>query len=33
MGDRACWLEFCPECDATLSVVDDECPNCGADLR
>lgn len=32
MGDRACWLEFCPHCDAQVTVVDEECPDCGAAL-
>jgi hypothetical protein len=32
MGDRACWLEFCPHCDAQVTVVDEECPDCGAVL-
>jgi hypothetical protein len=32
MGDRACWLAFCPECDARASRVRDECPDCGAPL-
>lgn len=32
MGDRACWREFCPECDAPVTTVDEECPDCGADL-
>jgi hypothetical protein len=32
MGDRACWLEICPECDAQVTVVDEECPDCGASL-
>jgi predicted amidophosphoribosyltransferase len=32
MGDRACYLELCPECDAQLTVVDERCPDCGAPL-
>lgn len=32
MGDRACWLEFCPRCDAQVTVVDEACPDCGAEL-
>ncbi|WP_438267344.1 zinc-ribbon domain-containing protein [Haladaptatus halobius] len=32
MGDPACYLEFCPECDAQVTTVDDECPDCGAIL-
>ncbi len=33
MGDRACWLAFCPDCDAQVTVVDEECPDCGAPLE
>ncbi len=33
MGDPACYLEFCPECDAQVTIVDDECPDCGADIE
>ena len=33
MGERACWLEFCPDCDAQVTVVDEECPDCGAALE
>ncbi len=32
MGDPACYLEFCPVCDAQVTMVDDECPDCGASL-
>jgi len=32
MGDRACYLKFCPDCDAQVTVVDEECPDCGTDL-
>jgi hypothetical protein len=32
MGERACQREFCPECDAPVTVVDEECPDCGAGL-
>lgn len=32
MGDPACYLDFCPECDAQVTRVDDECPDCGAAL-
>ncbi|MFB6129654.1 MAG: hypothetical protein ABEJ28_02410 [Salinigranum sp.] len=32
MGDRACYLEFCPSCDAPVSIVHEECPDCGASL-
>lgn len=33
MGERACYREFCPECDAPLTVADDACPDCGASLE
>jgi hypothetical protein len=32
MGERVCYREFCPDCDAALSVADDACPDCGTDL-
>lgn len=32
MGDRVCYLEFCPECDAQVTHLDDVCPDCGAPL-
>jgi hypothetical protein len=32
MGDPACHLEFCPECDARVTIADEECPDCEADL-
>lgn len=32
MGERVCYLEFCPDCDAQLTIVDDTCPDCGATL-
>ncbi|MFB6353650.1 MAG: hypothetical protein ABEJ92_06145 [Halobacteriales archaeon] len=32
MGERACYREFCPDCSAPVSVVDDTCPDCGASL-
>lgn len=33
MGERACYREYCPDCDAPLSVADEECPDCGASLE
>ncbi len=33
MGDPACYLEFCPECDAQVTIADEECPDCGADIE
>ncbi|WP_327051147.1 zinc-ribbon domain-containing protein [Halomicrococcus gelatinilyticus] len=32
MGDRACYLDFCPKCDAQVTVADETCPDCGAAL-
>lgn len=32
MGERACYLEFCPDCDAQATVIDETCPDCGAAL-
>jgi predicted amidophosphoribosyltransferase len=32
MGDRACYREFCPECDAQVTIVDEACPDCGRPL-
>lgn len=32
MGDRACYREFCPACDAPVTIVDGECPACGREL-
>jgi len=33
MGDSACYREFCPACDMQVSVVDEECPECGRVLK
>lgn len=33
MGDPACYRDFCPECDAQVSIVDGECPDCGTPLQ
>lgn len=32
MGDRTCDRVFCPICDLPLTVADDECPECGAEI-
>jgi ribosomal protein L40E len=32
MGERACYLEFCSECDARVTIADDKCLDCGAIL-
>ncbi len=33
MGDRACYREFCPACDASVTIVDETCPECGRELQ
>ncbi|MFB6087868.1 MAG: zinc-ribbon domain-containing protein [Haloarculaceae archaeon] len=33
MGERVCYLEFCPECDLEVAPDDEECPACGATLE
>jgi hypothetical protein len=33
MGDPACYREFCPDCDTPVSIVDEECPDCGRALK
>ncbi|WP_438267206.1 zinc ribbon domain-containing protein [Halorussus gelatinilyticus] len=33
MGDPACYLDFCPECDAQVTIADEECPDCGSELE
>ncbi|MBP1953931.1 putative amidophosphoribosyltransferase [Halarchaeum rubridurum] len=32
MGERVCYREFCPDCDAALTHRDETCPDCGAAL-
>lgn len=32
MGDRVCYREFCPNCDAPLTIVDETCPDCGTSM-
>jgi predicted amidophosphoribosyltransferase len=32
MGERTCYLAVCPECDLQVSIADDTCPECGAEL-
>jgi predicted amidophosphoribosyltransferase len=32
MGERACYLVYCEECDAPASIADDRCPDCSAPL-
>jgi rRNA maturation protein Nop10 len=33
MGDRACYREYCPNCDGEVTIVDEECPHCGRPLE
>lgn len=32
MGDPACYLDICPDCDATIDVTHETCPACGTTL-
>jgi len=32
MGDDACYRDYCPSCDAQVTIVDDTCPDCGREL-
>jgi rRNA maturation protein Nop10 len=32
MGERACYRAVCPRCDLQVSIVDETCPECGADI-
>ncbi|MFB6301071.1 MAG: zinc-ribbon domain-containing protein [Halobacteriales archaeon] len=32
MGERTCYLEFCPQCDAELAPDHERCPDCGRTL-
>lgn len=32
MGERVCYLEFCPDCDRQVAPDDEICPDCGAVL-
>lgn len=32
MGERTCYREFCSDCDAEVTVVDEICPQCGTRL-
>jgi predicted amidophosphoribosyltransferase len=29
MGDPACYRRYCPDCDAQMTLLADECPECG----
>lgn len=33
MGERTCYREYCPECDAQVTVVDEDCPDCGVSIE
>jgi hypothetical protein len=30
--DPACYRDYCPACNRQVTIVDEECPACGADL-
>jgi predicted amidophosphoribosyltransferase len=32
MGERACYRAVCPNCGLQLSIADETCPECGADI-
>lgn len=32
MGEKTCYLDFCPDCDAEIAPDDDVCPDCEIDL-
>lgn len=32
MGDEACYREYCPNCDAEVTIVTETCPDCGREL-
>lgn len=32
MGDSACYRDYCPECDLQVTIIDEECPECGTHL-
>lgn len=32
MGDPACYRDYCPDCDAQVTIADGECPDCGAEF-
>ena len=32
MGERVCYLAVCPNCDLQVSIADETCPECGAEL-
>jgi len=33
MGERACYLAICPNCDFRVSIADEICPDCGSALH
>lgn len=33
MGERVCYLEFCPDCDAEVAPDAVRCPDCGTRLQ
>jgi len=32
MGDPTCYRDYCPHCDAEVTITDGECPDCGETL-
>lgn len=32
MGERACYLAVCPDCDLQVSIAHETCPECGGEL-
>jgi len=32
MGERVCYLAFCPACDGEVAPDDEACPDCGEPL-
>jgi rRNA maturation endonuclease Nob1 len=33
MGERACYRAVCPACDLHVSIADETCPECGAEIE
>lgn len=33
MGERTCYLDFCPNCELQVAPDDTECLECGASLK
>lgn len=30
MGDRTCYMAFCPDCERAVPAMEGTCPDCGA---